>query len=222
MRANGWIISIDTGAVLKEGRITSLQEILAAPEPEPEPIGPEVFHHTWAEVEPYLDQLPAIEADALELWLHYHKSQDEIATVLGMSQAGIHYMLHRCAQRVDYLVRKPRLTSSEVRDIIQKHLVPFEVDCLCAIWDYGNQLVVANYLGSSQGRVSHSVTTAIRKLRSINIPDVVTVYTFFQRVSDKKQWSLLTRQLNYNSRKHVPTGKVEVIDLTGTQQLNRR
>lgn len=121
---------------------------------------------TLSALEPFFDRLPPFEGDLVSMTL-LGKRQVDIASILGITQAGISYRLSRAVERLRFFAELPDLTTDEIREVLEPLMHPFRVEVMIGMWTTSCQTEVADNLGFSQGRVRFHFLEGIRLLEKL-------------------------------------------------------
>lgn len=117
-------------------------------------------------VKEYLEFLPDLEADFVNLYFFKKLKQTEIAELFSCSQPTVHYRLQRATARIQFLLQLPKVEEDElVRDLINFLADPLDVKIMTGMWKTTCQSEVAKGLGVSQGLVRHRFLRTIKKLK---------------------------------------------------------
>lgn len=99
------------------------------PEPEPDQSPSEQTRtlkeerlRSWAEIEPYLDKIPPIEADILTMMFQLGKHERDIGAIFGLTQAAISYRLGKAVKRIQFLREIPKISRGELREVLAEAL----------------------------------------------------------------------------------------------------
>ena len=131
-----------------------------------------------AHVKGILDQIPAREADFIELYFFNRVRQTTIAELFNISQPTVCYRLQRAAERLRYLVdmpvHDPWLMEQDLRGVLTDekdiHIMMGVVRTTC-------QSEVAQELGVTQGFVRHRYLRTIDRLKQMrNMERYVAVF----------------------------------------------
>lgn len=105
-----------------------------------------------------LNRLPAMERDILHLHQTLRKPQTEIAKILGVSQPTVNYRYKRARARLEFLNQLPKVTSEEVRQVLQALKVrERDIEAMVLYIETNSQSEVARRMGASQGAVRYWV-----------------------------------------------------------------
>lgn len=115
-----------------------------------------------------LDQLPACEADFIDLYFFRQRKQTDIAEIFGVSQPTVCYRLQRATARAKYLLSLPNVEEDEIKDAMAKVLDdPLDIDVMGLMYETTCQSEVAKRLGVSQGKVRHRFIRAIDRMNQL-------------------------------------------------------
>lgn len=105
-----------------------------------------------------LDRLPAMEQDILQLHQNLRKPQTEIAKILGVSQPTVNYRYKRARARLEFLEQLPKVTSDEIRQVLQTLQVrDRDIEAMVLYVETNSQSEVARRMNASQGAVRYWV-----------------------------------------------------------------
>ena len=76
---------------------------------------------------PFLDRLPSLEVDLLELYYHHRKNQKDIAKMFGITQGAVSSRLARARERLKFLRDIPKMTERELEIALSPYFEPIEV-----------------------------------------------------------------------------------------------
>jgi predicted DNA-binding protein YlxM (UPF0122 family) len=120
------------------------------------------------EVQPFLDKIPAREADFIELYYFKKLRQTAIAELFNVSQPTVCYRLKKGAARLRYLVSLPEYDLDQMREDFSFHLSdPVDVEVLIGMVETTCQSEVARKLKATQGFVRYRFLRTLEKLREI-------------------------------------------------------
>lgn len=110
-----------------------------------------------------LKELPAREADFVELYFFSHMTQTAIAEIFKVSQPTVCYRLQRATRRIQFVLSLPDVTEDELREVLTTLLSdPEDIEIMILMHETTCQSAVARKLGITQGKVRH------RFMRSTN------------------------------------------------------
>jgi DNA-directed RNA polymerase specialized sigma24 family protein len=117
-------------------------------------------------VKEYMEFLPALEADFVDLYFFKKLKQTEIAGLFSVSQPTVHYRLQRATARIQFLLQLPQVEGDSLLTDLTEFLPdPLDVKIMIGMWKSTCQSEVAKGLGVSQGLVRHRFLRTIKKLR---------------------------------------------------------
>lgn len=115
------------------------------------------------QVRTYVDRLPPFEADVVDMYFFYRKSQQDIADFFSVSQPTVCYRLKRAISRIQFLLQVPSVRESVLKKDLGKIIEdPMNLNILATLWVTTCQSEAAKRLGVTQGLVRY------RFLRSVN------------------------------------------------------
>lgn len=113
-----------------------------------------------------LSQIPAREADFLDLYYFHRVKQTDIAAMFGVSQPTVCYRLQRAAARLQFLMLLPDINLDEIKKTLVRVLSDVvDVQIMVGMLETTCQSEVAKRLNVSQGFVRHRFLRSIAKLR---------------------------------------------------------
>lgn len=116
----------------------------------------------------HLESLPAREADFIEMYYFGRLKQTDIAEVFKVSQPTVCYRLQRATNRLQYLLRLPKLDIDQVKSDLSLWLGDsLNVQIMIQMKETTCQSEVAKRLGVSQGLVRHRFLRILKRLRLI-------------------------------------------------------
>lgn len=129
-----------------------------------------------------LDQIPAREADFVELYFFNRVRQTTIAEMFNISQPTVCYRLQRAAERIRYLLDTPKydawLMEQDLRGVLTD---PVDIKIMLGMVRTTCQSEVAQELGVTQGFVRHRFFRTIDRLKRMRGMDVYVAV--FEHVS---------------------------------------
>lgn len=132
----------------------------------------------------YLDLLPPVEADILELLYSDNGiTQKQIGEIFGFTQSAVNYRIGRAHDRIRYLHERPKLTATEISARIAEwgeeygcHEIARCAVMTGMIWDTTCESETASRLGVSQGTVLGHLRILHRELKKVEPQDEVTIW----------------------------------------------
>lgn len=119
-------------------------------------------------IQEHLESLPAREADFIEMYYFGKLKQTDIAEVFKVSQPTVCYRLQRATNRLQYLLRLPKLDLEQVKLDLSLWLTDSQnVQIMLLMKETTCQSEVAKRLGVSQGLVRHRFLRILKRLRLI-------------------------------------------------------
>lgn len=155
--------------LILESQSRAAEHVLqTATEPEPEPEEPELLEDLRGveDLERFLDRIPPIEADLLELLVRRGKTQGDIAVVLDMTQGGVSYRLARAVERVRYArwLDSLGLDRETVVEAARAVGMRSAAETVGMIWELGGGVAVARARGVRQSSVTYAWATFRRRI----------------------------------------------------------
>lgn len=113
-----------------------------------------------------LDDLPAREADFLDMYYFRKMRQTEIAKIFNVSQPTVCYRLKRAAQRLHFMLKMPVINFDDL-EIDLKHILvdPLDYKIMISIPQVACQSDIARNLNVSQGLVRHRLLRSMTKIK---------------------------------------------------------
>lgn len=151
-------------------------ERIPAPDPDDEPDDPITSLDWDTEVAPYLDAIPPIEADIIEL-RRKRKTQEDIALVLGMTQAAVSYRQLRAVQRVRFeRIMSTYPSLDDLRLDVGHLLRPVQLDAICRFvettnFSYGLRTPGTKNPGRQGTRSRHRYLAGLERLREAAVTE---------------------------------------------------
>lgn len=117
------------------------------------------------QIKVFLDDLPPLEADFVELYYFRKLKQTEIADLYKVSQPTVCYRLQRAAARIHFLLEIPKPNETQLlQDISSVLSEPLDQQIMYLMWATTCQSQVAKTLGVSQGLVRYRFLRGIERL----------------------------------------------------------
>ena len=146
-----------------------------------------------------VDDLPAREADFINLYYFNHLKQTDIAEIFGVSQPTVCYRLQRAASRIQFLLDLPVLNIEDLeRDLGGFLSDPLDVKIMVLMYQTTCQSEAAKQLGVSQGLVRHRFLRSLSRMEQN--PELNDYYQIFVTVS--KNLNIL-REVQRSSKNDV-------------------
>lgn len=129
-------------------------------------------------VKQIMDELPAFEADIVELYYFRDRKQTEIAKLFRVRQPTIHYRLRKASERIRFILDMPDVDPDKMRADLEKVLDdPVNVHIMMLMVETTCQTEVAGILGISQGKVRHRFYSIKERLAGMEgYEDYVTMF----------------------------------------------
>lgn len=137
------------------------------------------------QIMPFLDRLPAREADILKLFFIDQKKQVELAKMFKVTQAAICYRIKRGIQRLRFLLQMPEIDVYEMKQDLLEVFDKQDVKIMLLMFQYTCQSQVAKDIGSTQCSVRHRFLKSIKQLSIEKERDekYVKYYEMFKMIS---------------------------------------
>lgn len=134
-------------------------------------------------VQDIMDELPAREADFVQLYFFNHKTQTDIAEIFKVSQPTVCYRLQRATARIRFVLSLPDVTEDEMKVALGGFLSdPEDVDIMLLMWETTCQSAVAKRLGVTQGKVRHRFMRSTKRM--VENDQMVKYAKIFKAISD--------------------------------------
>lgn len=112
-----------------------------------------------------MEDLPALEADFVDLYYFKHLKQTDIAHIFDVSQPTVCYRLQRAASRIKFLLSLPPISADEIECAMETFLNdPLDIEIMVLMFKTTCQSEVAKRLGVTQGLVRHRFMRTISKM----------------------------------------------------------
>jgi len=112
-----------------------------------------------------MDDLPDREADFVDLYFFFHKTQTDIADIFKVSQPTVCYRLQRATERIRFLLSLPDVTIDEMEVAMRGFLAdPEDVSIMVKMYRTTCQSEVASQLGITQGKVRHRFMRSTKRM----------------------------------------------------------
>jgi len=113
-----------------------------------------------------MDDLPDREADFVDLYFFFHKTQTDIADIFKVSQPTVCYRLQRATERIRFLLSLPDVTIEEMETAMCGFLSdPEDVKIMVKMYRTTCQSEVASQLGITQGKVRHRFMRSTKRMQ---------------------------------------------------------
>lgn len=161
---------------------------IADPHPLPDDDGPEEAEGSTSlreryglQVAPYLDRIPPMEADVVQLYFGLGKPESDIAEIFGVSQAGLAYRLKRALTRLRWLWSVPHFSAGDLlRDLPSYSFHEFDVALLVHMWETTSVSEVGRRLGATQSKTRYCfLRLTSRLLQLANSESAVAPYAAY-------------------------------------------
>jgi len=112
-----------------------------------------------------MDDLPDREADFVDLYFFFHKTQTDIADIFKVSQPTVCYRLQRATERIRFLLSLPDVTIEEMEKAMCGFLSdPEDVKIMVKMYRTTCQSEVASQMGITQGKVRHRFMRSTKRM----------------------------------------------------------
>lgn len=110
-------------------------------------------------------ELPAREADFVELYFFNHKTQTDIAEIFKVSQPTVCYRLQRATARIRFVLSLPDVAEGEMLSALEGFLGDAEdVQIMLRMYETTCQSAVAKAMGITQGKVRHRFMRSTKRM----------------------------------------------------------
>lgn len=131
-----------------------------------------------------MDDLPHREADFVDLYFFFHKTQTDIADIFKVSQPTVCYRLQRATKRIRFLLSLADVTNEEMEEAMRGFLSdPEDVKIMVQMYRTTCQSEVAAQLGISQGKVRHRFIRSTNRMQ--DNPKMEKYAKIFSAISGK-------------------------------------
>lgn len=135
----------------------------------------------------FLDRIPALERDVIELYFYKGKRQETIARMLHLSQQTVSHRMYSAFRRIIFMMEQPEVTPTRMRVDLKAMLPnPFTVQVLCDFALTSSQTTTAKNLGVIQQRVYRHLNAAMRRLRKHITLDSLFYVSYFERLMEHR------------------------------------
>jgi predicted DNA-binding protein (UPF0251 family) len=130
-----------------------------------------------------MDGLPPREADFVQLYFFWHKTQTDIAEIFKVSQPTVCYRLQRATKRIRFVLSLPNVTDDELKSVLGTFLTdPEDVQIMLLMFETTCQSAVARRLEITQGKVRHRFMRSTKRMKEI--PEMSKYAEIFTAISD--------------------------------------
>ncbi len=130
-----------------------------------------------------MNGLPPREADFIQLYFFWHKTQTDIAEIFKVSQPTVCYRLQRATKRIRFVLSLPLVTREELEGVLGGFLTdPEDVQIMLLMFETTCQSAVARRLDITQGKVRHRFMRSTKRMKEI--PEMETYAQIFTAISD--------------------------------------
>jgi len=135
----------------------------------------------------FLDRIPPLERDVIELYFYKNKRQETIARMLHLSQQTVSHRMYSAFRRIIFMMEQPEVTGLRMRADLKALLPnPFTVNVLCDFALTSSQTTTAKNLGVIQQRVYRHLNAAMRRLRKQITLDSLFYVSYFERLMEHR------------------------------------
>ena len=128
-------------------------------------------------------ELPAREADFVELYFFDHKTQTDIAEIFKVSQPTVCYRLQRATARIRFVLSLPHVSDGELASALRGFLSDVEdVKIMLLMFETTCQSAVAKRLGVTQGKVRHRFMRSTKRM--LDNPHMGKFAKIFKAIGD--------------------------------------
>lgn len=130
-----------------------------------------------------MKELPAREADFVELYFFDHKTQTDIAEIFKVSQPTVCYRLQRATARIRFVLSLPDVSDGEMDSALRGFLSDAEdVKIMLLMYETTCQSAVAKRLGVTQGKVRHRFMRSTKRM--LENPHMDKFAKIFKAIAD--------------------------------------
>jgi len=130
-----------------------------------------------------MKELPAREADFVELYFFDHKTQTDIAEIFKVSQPTVCYRLQRATARIRFVLGLPDVLEGELDLALRGFLSDAEdVKIMLLMYETTCQSAVAKRLGVTQGKVRHRFMRSTKRM--LENPHMAKFAKIFKAIAD--------------------------------------
>lgn len=132
-----------------------------------------------------MKELPAREADFVELYFFCHKTQTDIAEIFKVSQPTVCYRLQRATARIRFVLSLPDVPDEELLRVLEGFLADGEdVQIMMLMYETTCQSAVAKRLGVTQGKVRHRFMRSTKRMVESESPRMEKIAQIFQTIAE--------------------------------------
>jgi len=134
----------------------------------------------YEDFQPFIEKLPQREIDLIEMYYRNGKKQKEIADYFDVTQGAVSHRLSRACKRLKFLRDMPKINGS-IKDILNNHFKPFEIDIITLMIETTCQSRTANLLNTrhklrgndqmTQVKVRHKFDRFIERVEKLKKTD---------------------------------------------------
>jgi len=146
-----------------------------------------------------MEQLPAREADFVDLYFFRHINQTDIAAIFGVSQPTVCYRLQRATRRIQFILQLPDITQPQLEVAMGEFLEdPLDAKIMVLMWQTTCQSEAAKQLGLTQGMVRHRFKRSVKRMK---VGASMKVYAdMFDTIADNLNLLREVRRPSWDSR----------------------
>jgi predicted transcriptional regulator len=105
----------------------------------------------WEDIQPYLDRLPLVDQDVIDMHLRLGKTQRDIARILGVAQSAVSQRLKRAKKRLAYIGYISTIDTEALARDLARWLSPLEIVIILTMMDTTCQTRTAALLNARHG-----------------------------------------------------------------------
>jgi len=159
-----------------------------------------IFKEAFDSIKDKLSTLPPREIDILLLYLLLDKDQREIAKIFRVSQGTISHRLHRTFERLEFILKCPKLDVEELEEYLNKIITDKkDVTIMKLVYETSSQSVSAKKLNISQGCLRHRFFRTLKIIEK-NIPEDEQYKLYFDVFNMLKDNFNIRRELTPQKR----------------------
>ena len=164
---------------------------------------------THEQLQAALARIPPEEADAIELYWRLGKTETDIGTIFGVTQASIKYRLQRGRDRLRWLLvaEGSWFTALGLRGVLQGLMPPTEIEMLCVLWTTTSQrsLIPQFYSEGYLNSMGTPVGKLLRKFHKVCSKDPELAIYAKGFTALKTKWQILVSVPNQTRGMKMPS-----------------
>jgi DNA-directed RNA polymerase specialized sigma24 family protein len=156
---------------------------------------------------PYLERIPAREADLIKLYHKDRLKQEQIARLFGITQAAVSYRLHRGIKRIRFLRTIPELNREDFDIELGPKFNEQDREILWRMYETTCQSEIAKQMGLTQGRVRHRFFRALNRIKELIANEVRDKQTYVQMLVSQSEHTELIESAKEDLEKCIHNSK---------------